>query len=80
MSVLIGQCALCKEPVLDGLTSRDRGPSYPITGWEPGRQEGGANRVIDRQRVPGYVAHVGCVEARAKRRRSGISDGQESLL
>ena len=72
----VGNCALCKQPVFHGHAA------FPITGWEAANRQGagGANRVIDRQRVPGYVVHVSCAESRARRRRAGISDDQESLL
>lgn len=69
-----GPCELCGRDV------RAEEGAHPTWGWEALRAQGGANRIIDRQRDQTKIAHVRCVEEAARRRRRGISDDQGELL
>lgn len=70
----LGHCAVCGREI-DSTHSHAR----RVCGWEAVRKgTGGANRIIDRVQLDG-IAHVLCVEGRAKRRRRGIADGQGRL-
>lgn len=61
----IGYCHFCGHGV------EELDACYPVRGWEARRTQGGANAILDRQRVPGNVAHERCVRERAARRRAG---------
>jgi len=55
--------------------------AYPVRGWEVERQQGGANRILLRQREANVIAHAYCVESEAKRRLGrGPVAGQMDLL
>lgn len=69
----LGTCEFCGREVPDGPAA------YPITGWEVTRHRGGANRILDRERAPGRVAHAYCAEWAAKRKREGLVN-QGALL
>jgi|tagenome__1003787_1003787.scaffolds.fasta_scaffold20473333_4 hypothetical protein len=70
----LGNCAVCGLTV-DSVQSHAR----RICGWEAVRKgTAGANRIIDRVQMDG-IAHVVCVESRAKHRRLGIADEQGRL-
>lgn len=53
-----GTCPFCIRPVLETDTA-----AFPVTGWEVERAQGGANRILGRERVPDTVAHESCVKA-----------------
>jgi hypothetical protein len=55
-----GTCEACSEPVV-GFSGSERGPAFPVEGWEVPREQGGTNHVRNRRRVPGRVRHVGCL-------------------
>lgn len=52
-----GTCELCHASVTSYETA-----AYPIAGWEVERAQGGANRILGRQRVPNRIAHAPCIE------------------
>jgi len=71
-----GDCHFCHQPVTSAATA-----AWPVTGWEAERQQGGANRIIARERVKdGRIAHAACAELAAKLARQGISESQETLI
>jgi hypothetical protein len=75
--VIVGSCHYCGHPVDDAVQTIAR----RIVGWEAVRKgTGGANRIVGRTVLDGYVAHVTCCEQVARRRRNGINDDQEALL
>lgn len=51
-----GKCEFCGRDV-DAAHA-----AYPVKGWEVSRGQGGANRILGRERTPNRVAHVTCVE------------------
>lgn len=56
-----GVCEKCHQPVISGSGQKHRGPAFPVTGWEVPREQGGANHIRNRERVPNRVRHVGCL-------------------
>ena len=75
--MIVGRCHYCREPIDDAVHTVAR----RIVGWEAVRKgTGGANRVIGRTVIDGYVAHATCAEHIAKQRRQGIHDDQGALL
>lgn len=68
MNTFYGACEKCGQPVYDS-----NGPAFPVTGWEVLRQEGGANQIKQRERVPNRVRHVQCLPT------ARINEGQESM-
>jgi len=76
VSDYLGPCHFCGRDVTTLNT-----PAYPICGWEGFRgEQGGANRIIARTRIPGFVAHVECAERHAHERSRGIVRGQLSFV
>lgn len=74
--MIVGTCHYCGDPVNEGERI-----AWPVRGWEAERGQGGANRIIGRERVhDGRVAHVHCAEIYADRGRRGISRDQASLI
>ena len=69
-----GRCHFCGDPV------PLRGAAYRVIGWEVLRSQGGANRILGRERIPGMLAHAACAEKDAKRKAQGIVPGQGELL
>ena len=49
-----GTCEKCNEPVTTT-------PAYPVEGWEVARDQGGANHIRNRRRLPGRVRHASCL-------------------
>jgi hypothetical protein len=70
----VGKCAFC------GLDVTATNVAHPVTGWVPQREQGGANRIIDRQEDRSVVAHVKCAEQAAWKRRHGVSEAQGELI
>lgn len=68
-----GTCDHCAQPVTGRPGTQD-GPAFPVQGWEILREEGGANQIHGRERVPGYVRHVRCLPSRV------LESAQERLL
>lgn len=64
-----GTCEFCHEAVEVTQTA-----AFPVSGWEVEREQGGANRILDRKRAPDRIAHASCVEHHVKH------GDQESLL
>ena len=60
-----GRCTYC------GNTVDTNGACYRITGYEQARPGGGANRIIGRDRLPGWVAHWACLDKALRRERTG---------
>ncbi|MCI4360654.1 MAG: hypothetical protein L3J91_03040 [Thermoplasmata archaeon] len=74
--MILGRCHFCGDDVLDG-----QAVAWPVRGWEAERAQGGANRIIGRERVrDGRVAHVHCSELDADRGRRGLHREQANLL
>lgn len=71
---MIGYCTFCGELV------PERQAAFPVTGWEVLRAQGGANRILGRERVPNVVAHARCAEREIERKRLGIAEGQGRLI
>jgi hypothetical protein len=69
VSRFYGTCEKCGQPVT---SERDR-PAYPVQGWEVQREEGGANAIRNRQRIPGRVRHETCLP-------NPINEAQERLI
>lgn len=69
MAAPLGICEKCGEPVRDRHTA-----AYPVTGWEVLRDQGGANAIKNRERVPGRIRHVRCIPD------PRINEAQEALL
>lgn len=61
-----GRCAFCHADVTE-----QQPAAFPVQGWEIERGQGGANRILNRTRVPGYIAHKACAESYVKRGRQG---------
>jgi hypothetical protein len=71
-----GRCAFCGEEV-----QAYNQAAYPVRGWEIERQQGGANHILLRQRVPNIIAHAFCVQRAAKQAQgTGPMPGQMDLL
>jgi hypothetical protein len=66
----------CSEPV------DERYAAYPLRpgAFEVTRAQGGANRILGREREPGKIAHVRCAEQRVRERQRGITEGQGTLV
>jgi hypothetical protein len=62
-----GVCEKCGRVVEDPQT-----PAFPVTGWEVGRTQGGANAIRRRERVPDRVRHAVCLP--------DASEGQAALF
>jgi hypothetical protein len=58
MNRVVGVCERCGNPVREG------NAAYPITGWEVLRQQGGANAIRERERVPNRVRHESCLPSK----------------
>ena len=71
----LGTCEVCGKSV----DSHWNAARY-VVGWEPLRSGGGTNHLIDREPDDTRIGHKTCLEARARRRRRGIHDGQSELL
>lgn len=73
-----GICPLCVQPVKAGQDA-----CFAVEGWEIERHGGGANQILDRQRVTTksgqVIGHRACVQAAAARRRRGISPDQATF-
>ena len=69
----LGPCAICTR-IVDSTHSY----AYRVVGWESVRRGGGANQIIDRQRL-GAIAHVQCVRTAMLQSRSGIHPQQQVL-
>jgi hypothetical protein len=69
-----GTCEFCDKPVFGFQTAAHR-----IRGWEVERGQGGANRILARERQPNRIVHADCVERAVKLARDGLT-GQGSLL
>lgn len=67
-----GVCEKCRQPV----TSQSGPPAWPVHGWEVQREQGGANHIRDRQRIPGRVRHAHCLPTVRER---SIAEGQEEM-
>lgn len=57
-----GTCHFCRQPVLDHEQA-----AFPVHGWELEREQGGANRILGREREPDVIAHAQCAEVHVKR-------------
>lgn len=57
MNVPRGRCEFCLEPVYD----HEKG-AFRIRGWELEREQGGANRILARERQANRIVHARCVE------------------
>lgn len=57
-----GKCHFCLQDVLESQQA-----AYPIRGWELEREQGGANRILGREREPNVIAHATCAEVHVKR-------------
>ena len=40
--------------------------AFPIVGWEIKRNQGGANQIVGRKRLPDRIAHPKCVQLHVK--------------
>jgi hypothetical protein len=69
-----GTCEFCNKPVFGFQTAAHR-----IRGWEVERGQGGANRVLGRERQPNRIVHADCVSRHVALERRGLT-GQETLL
>jgi hypothetical protein len=65
-----GTCDYCFDPV-NGKPGTDDGPAFPVTGWEILREEGGANQIHGRERIPGGVRHVKCLPTKVQEEAQG---------
>lgn len=68
-----GECAYGDGPV------DAEHAAYRITGVEFTREQGGANVIHDRERVPNWIAHQRCAEKAIREKRQGIAEGQATL-
>lgn len=57
MEVERGICEFCGNPVTGLHTA-----AFRIRGWEVERQDGGANRILGRERQPNRIVHAWCAE------------------
>lgn len=51
------ECAVCHTPI----NVHGPGVVFQVTGWEQPRSQGGANKIVGRNRT-GYAAHAACVK------------------
>jgi len=68
-----GTCEFCGEPVHEHESA-----GFRIRGWELERSQGGANRILGRERQPNRIVHAACVEHYVDMERRGLR-GQLSL-
>lgn len=69
-----GRCTYCGREV-----EAEHG-CYRVTGYEQARVGGGANKIIGRDRLPGWIAHPTCLSAALLRERQGITEDQGGLF
>ncbi len=69
-----GECAFGDGPV----SAEDA--AYKVTGIEFTRDQGGANMIHDRERVPDWIAHKSCAERYLSDKKRGIAVGQATLI
>ncbi len=69
-----GPCVYCGDAV------EAENAAYRVAGLEFTRDQGGANVIHDRQRVPDWIAHKSCAEEALRKKQRGIAVEQESLL
>lgn len=74
MSAVRGTCEFCGQAVHENESA-----GFRIRGWELERSQGGANRILGRERQPNRIVHARCVEHYVSLERQGLR-GQESLL
>lgn len=70
-----GVCVICGEHI--GVA---QSYCYRVKGWAPERSGGGANQILQRERVGEDVAHRVCIDSQARFARLGIHPQQGGLL
>lgn len=63
--MIYGTCERCGEPVTTS-------PAFPVVGWEVVREQGGANHIRNRVRLPDRVRHVACLPAASVHEDQGV--------
>jgi len=56
-----GSCRFCGEPV-----TVQQKAAWPVRGWEVEREQGGANKILGRERDLSTIAHEQCAEKAVK--------------
>jgi hypothetical protein len=74
MSPPRGRCEFC-----GALVHEHEKAAFRIRGWEVERDQGGANRILGRERQPNRIVHARCVEHHFALERHGIAGGQLQL-
>lgn len=62
MTPMRGLCEFCQGPVTNVQTA-----AWPVRGWEIEREQGGANRIAGKERLPNVIAHARCLESHLRR-------------
>lgn len=57
-----GVCEFCGSEV-----TRLQQAAWPVSGWEIERDQGGANRIAGKKRIPNVIAHARCLESHLRR-------------